>query len=301
VSTPRFGVSTHLFHGSRLDREHLVEIAAHGFTAVEVFATKTHFDYHDPKAVSQLAEWLDDTRLVLNSFHAPICASLVNGVWGESFSTAVGDEGRRRKALDEARAAVALAAVVPYKYLVVHLGVPTLGGVATTGDNSRQAARRSIEELHEVAAAAGVTLALEVIPNPLSSAEALVHLIEEELDLPDVGICLDVGHAFIMGDLVEAIETCSGHLMTTHLHDNHGKSDDHLVPFDGGIDWPAALLGMQKIGYDGAWIFEVADTGAPLDVLARTARARDLFVRELTDEQGHRHEGHEEREGHEDL
>ncbi len=294
MSTLRFGVSTHLFHGSRLDRDHLVEIAAHGFTAVEVFATKTHFDYQDPHAIAELAEWLDDTRLTLNSFHAPICASLVNGVWGESFSTAIGDETRRRKALDEARAAIALAATVPYKYLVVHLGVPIIGGMETAGDNSRQAARRSIEELHEAAVAAGVTLALEVIPNPLSSADTLVHLIEDELELPDVGICLDVGHAFIMGDVVDAIETCSGHLVTTHLHDNHGKSDDHLVPFDGGIDWSAALLGMQKIGYDGAWIFEVADTGSPLDVLARTARARDRFARELVNEQDPKHEGHED-------
>jgi sugar phosphate isomerase/epimerase len=271
-----------LFHGARLDRDHLVEIAAHDFDTVEVFATKTHFNYHDPAAAAQLAEWLDDTRLTLNSLHAPICASLVGGVWGDVFSTAVGDEARRRKAMDEARAALALAATVPYKYLVVHLGVPTLGDVPTVGDNNRQAARRSVEELHEAASAAGVRLALEVIPNPLSNAEALVHLIEEDLELADVGICLDAGHAFIMGDVVDTIETCSGHLVTTHLHDNGGKTDDHLVPFDGGIDWPSALLAMQKIGYDGAWIFEVADTGSAKDVLKRTARARDRFIQELT-------------------
>lgn len=284
MSTPRFGVSTHLFHGARLDRDHLVEIAAHDFDAVEVFATKTHFNYHDRAAAAQLAEWLDDTRLTLNSLHAPICASLVGGVWGDVFSTAVGDEARRRTALDEARAALALAATVPYKYLVVHLGVPTLGDVPTMGDNNRQAARRSVEELHEAAAAAGVRLALEVIPNPLSNAEALVQLIEEDLELPDVGICLDAGHAFIMGDVVDTIETCSGHLVTTHLHDNRGKTDDHLVPFDGGIHWASALLAMQKVGYDGAWIFEVADTGSAKDVLKRTARARDRFARELANE-----------------
>ena len=36
-----------------------------------------------------------------------------------------------------------------------------------------------------------------------------------------------------MGDLVDAIETVSGHLITTHVHDNRGKLDDHLAPFDG--------------------------------------------------------------------
>ena len=67
----------------------------------------------------------------------------------------------------------------------------------------------------------------------------------------DVGICMDVGHALMMGDVVDAIETCSGHLVTTHLHDNRGQTDDHLVPGKGVIDWAAALLALQKVGYDG--------------------------------------------------
>ena len=56
----------------------------------------------------------------------------------------------------------------------------------------------------------GVRLALEVIPNPISDADALVTVIEEELDATDIGICLDSGHAFLMGDLVDAIEEVAG-------------------------------------------------------------------------------------------
>ena len=47
-----FGISTHLYVGDRLDRDHLVEIAAHGFEAVEVFAVKSHFDYRDRRAAA---------------------------------------------------------------------------------------------------------------------------------------------------------------------------------------------------------------------------------------------------------
>jgi sugar phosphate isomerase/epimerase len=270
MSSVRFGVSTHLFHAERLGRDHLVEIAARDFDAVEVFATRTHFDYHDAQAIDRLAEWLDDTRLVLNSLHAPICASFVDGVWGEPFSTAPADDTRRRRAVAEASAALEVARRIPYRYLVVHLGVPG----TVPADNGRDAARRSVEALHQQAGAVGVQLALEVIPNPLSSAESLVRLIEDELELPDLGICFDIGHAFIMGDPVEAIETCSGHVVTTHLHDNQGRSDDHLVPFDGGIDWGGAIVALQKIGYDGVWMFEVANTGSPSSVLDRTSRAR---------------------------
>ena len=40
AAAERFGISTHLFHQSRLAREHLVQIAGHGFEAVELFATR---------------------------------------------------------------------------------------------------------------------------------------------------------------------------------------------------------------------------------------------------------------------
>ncbi len=179
----------------------------------------------------------------------------------------------RRAAISEAEAALALARHVPFKFLVVHLGVPAAADDGS--DNRRDASRRSIEELAALAAAVNVRVAMEVIPNPLSSAAALVRLIEEDLEGLDVGICLDYGHAHLMDDLGEAIETVSGHLYTTHVHDNGGRHDDHLVPFAGTIDWDAALMTTQKIGYDGIMMLEVGDTGDPLDVLRRSARARE--------------------------
>ena len=75
----RFGVSTHLFHEHRLTRDHLVHVAAHGFEALELFATRSHFDYHDEAARAQLAEWLSDTRLELHSVHAPAFEALRQG------------------------------------------------------------------------------------------------------------------------------------------------------------------------------------------------------------------------------
>ena len=83
-------------------------------------------------------------------------------------------------------------------------------------------------------------IAIEVIPNALSTARQLVRLIEDE-DLPALGICLDVGHARLQGDVVDALETVAGYLVTTHLHDNAGRRDDHLLPFDGVIDWPELI------------------------------------------------------------
>src|SRR5688572_26927581 len=265
----RFGVSTHLFHEHRLTREHLQHVAAHGFEALELFATRSHFDYRDDSARAELAQWLAATGLELHSVHAPAFEGIKDGRWIGSFSNASSDETRRKAALAEAEAALLLARHVPFRYLVVHLGMPAAEQVPPN-DNSPAAARRSVEDLVEMAAPANVQVALEVIPNPLSSATALCNLIEEDLDGVDVGVCLDYGHAHLMGDLGEAIETLSGHLWTTHVHDNGGRRDDHLVPYAGSIDWDMAMMATQKIGYDGIFMLEVGDTGDPVDVLRRS-------------------------------
>jgi len=269
-----FGISTHLFHEHRLGREHLVHVAAHGFEAVELFATRAHFDYRSDQAVAELAEWLSDTGLALHSMHAPIFERLQNGKWIGAFSNASADESRRKAAVAETEAAVKLAGRIPFQYLVVHLGVPA-AEQTHPGDNDAAAARRSIEEIAAAAARANVRVALEVMPNALSDAATLAWLVEEQLDGLDVGVCLDYGHAHLMGDLGEAIETLSGHMWTTHVHDNGGKKDDHLTPYLGTIDWDAAMMETQKIGYEGVLMFEVADTGDPVDVLRRCAKARE--------------------------
>lgn len=276
----RFGVSTHLFHEHRLSREHLVHIAAHGFESVELFATRSHVDYHDPAALGHLAEWLSETQLHLHSVHAPIVEGMHKGQWVGSFSTASGDEARRRAALTEIEAAIAVVRHIPFEYLVVHVGMPAALQLPPR-ENQPAAARRSIEDIVAMASGAGLRVALEIIPNPLSSAAALVSLIEDQLDGLDVGICLDYGHAHLMGDLGEAIETLSGHLWTTHLHDNEGTRDDHLVPFAGTIDWDLAMLETQKVGYEGVLMLEVADTGDPVDVLRRSVKARERLEQTL--------------------
>ncbi len=118
-----------------------------------------------------------------------------------------------------------------------------------------------------------------MIPNTLSAARALVRLVEDDLELPPpgVGICLDTGHAFLMGDLADAIETVGGDLVTTHVHDNRGKGDDHLVPFDGIIDWPTALMSFEKVGYDGVIMFELDNTSTARGVLEKTVDVRRRF------------------------
>jgi sugar phosphate isomerase/epimerase len=276
----RFGISTHLYHDRQLGRDDLSQVASYGFEAVELFATRTHFDYHDPAAIERLAQWLSETGLSLHGIHAPITDSLKNGQWGSTvYSTAVTDNARRQAAVREAEAALRIAARIPVQVLVLHLGTPA--AMKAAGDNARGAAVKSVEEIARIADPLGVRVAVEVIPNDLSTPASLVSLLERDVEAPNVGICLDFGHANLMGDVADAVETVGEHLITTHVHDNRGREDEHLVPYTGSIDWNAALVTMLKIGYEGTYLMELKNTSTPAAVLEEARRARQRIERTL--------------------
>jgi sugar phosphate isomerase/epimerase len=258
----KFAVSTYLYRGRRLIRDHLLEIAAHGFTAAELFASRLHVDYHNPAVVADVQQWLTGAGLELGSVHAPMT----------EMSLASADAVEREAAVAETERALYIARRISFPTFVVHLGRPRADRVQ--GGTNRDAARRSVEALAKSAQPLGVRIAVEIISNDLSRAASLTHLLDDGIDAPNVGICLDTGHARLEGDVADAIEVVSGHLAAVDIHDNRGRSDDHLVPFEGAIDWPSALTTVQKVGYDGALTFELSARGATKDTLARANQAQ---------------------------
>lgn len=266
-----FGISTRLYQRQRLAREHLLEIGAHGFDTIDLVAARPHIDCANASVVADLQQWLAEAGLTLHAIHAPVESSLASA-----------DAATRARAVAETERALFVARRIPTDVLIAHLGAPRWLSKGP-GAESRVAARRSIEELAGTAEALGVRLALEVIPNELSRAGSLVHFIENDLeDLGDqVGVCLDFGHANMDGDILDAIDTVSEHLLAVEIHDNRQRADDHLTPFEGTIDWPAAVTAVQKIGYEGPLVFEVDARGTAKDALKKARLARERLARTL--------------------
>ena len=79
--------------------------------------------------------------------------------------------------------------------------------------------RRS-KRLNLFARERGVEVLLENIPNELSSAERLVHFLDQtHLKL---NFCLDVGHANMNEGVAAAFAILKDRIRSTHLHDNNG-------------------------------------------------------------------------------
>jgi len=79
-----------------------------------------------------------------------------------------------------------------------------------------------------------------------------------EINSENIGMCMDIGHAFINGlNLSDFYKVYKDYIYLIHAHDNDGIRDLHLPPFTGRIDW-RRLLEELRASYRGVIVFEVA-------------------------------------------
>jgi sugar phosphate isomerase/epimerase len=238
------GISTYYFESYRLSIELLHEIERARIPLVEIFCVGSHFDYRNAEAVRELAEWFADHALKLHALHAPTSRDLAPGRESTApISISDPERVRRLDAVDEVKRALDVAEKIPFPYLVQHLGSGREGDTAPD-PRLRDAAFNSLEHLAIFAKQRGVTIALENTPGGLATPSYLRHFIQETR-LADLRLCFDVGHAHVEDGVERSFETMREMVVTTHLHDNHGERDEHLLPFEGTVDWTAALKALN--------------------------------------------------------
>lgn len=127
-----------------------------------------------------------------------------------------------------------------------------------TVEEHREALFRSLDELLPIAEKLNITICLENLVRPLSTADDLVSYMRK-YDSAHLGVCLDVGHANLKekgkqhpdSDVPTAwavaglpvrweknvAETLQPYVVNCHVHDNHGVGDEHRLTGEGDIDW----------------------------------------------------------------
>lgn len=77
-----------------------------------------------------------------------------------------------------------------------------------------------------------------------------------------VGFCYDTGHNFLCCPDVDILGTLGNRLMCTHIHDNDGTADQHLIPFDGKIDFESICEKLNHFDYKGNLTLEIYYKGS---------------------------------------
>jgi len=248
-------LSTHLFLHQRL-HPGLLELAGRaGAQAVEVFAARQHFDYTSRDHVEELASWFSSNSVAPFSMHAPMFPDREMGRAGAPAVNLLHPEKSRRiDAMDEIKRALEAAERIPFNNLVIHLGEKN----DTWSLRTIEYAETAIEHLGAFAHPLGVRLLIENLTSEPTTPTHLMTILEMG-HLPNVDVCLDLGHANMTVGIPDAIATAGSRIASVHTHDNHGTRDEHLWPGDGSIDWRSTVEALKGLPNQPAIVLEISD------------------------------------------
>ncbi|MFA4965475.1 MAG: TIM barrel protein [Thermoleophilia bacterium] len=187
----------------------------------------------------------------------------VHGPFGADVDPGSSDERARRRTLDVHRRHLEAAAEVEALVYVAH---PDWDGAPVRYDRAVVAAlQRTIADLEGLQREIGVRVVLENMPG-----RGMSHFVAPgELELGELGLLLDCGHAAISGTLEAFLADPRAELSHVHLHDNCGPGDlddPHRPLGQGVVDAAAALSAARAAG--ATVILEHRDEAAALASIA---------------------------------
>ena len=210
--------------------EQLEMIKKAGFEAVLISDTHTL----DKRFVCQKAM---EHGLDIDQFHARFKGT--NSIWME------GEEGE--ELLHDIMANMDIAKEFNIGKVVVHLD---------SGFNSpfvSDIGKERLDRLMVYSAETGVKIAFENIRKLAN----LAYVMER---YPEAGYCYDSGHECCYTDnRYDFLALFGKRILCTHIHDNSGyPNDDHLIPYDGVVDFDGVIERLKKTGYEGTLTSESA-------------------------------------------
>lgn len=110
-----------------------------------------------------------------------------------------------------------------------------------------------IKEINEFAKKVNVRIAFENL-----KIKGTLEYVFENIQDDNIGICYDAGHCHAHFKDEFNFEPFKNKIFAVHLHDNDSTSDQHLLPYDGTIEWEKVMPEVIKNGYNGPITLELS-------------------------------------------
>lgn len=226
----KIGINLHAIEGLS-DEEYIKKIAALGFNSIFTEA-------YDAERHVKIAEICKKYGIDYEFIHAPFYK--INNIW---FDGADGEN-----VLAYLLECVDNCALVGVNTAIVHL---------SSGENAPapyDIGRERFTKLVEYAAKKNVIIAFENQRKIYNIAWAL-----ETFDRNVAAFCWDCGHESCFTPGREYMRLFGDRLICTHIHDNSGvyNHDEHMIPFDGNINFYNIADALVKNNYKGTLMLEV--------------------------------------------
>ena len=241
-------ISTAFNYGIPL-KDQLPMIKNAGFTHISFGSKTPHSNNLSAAGQAELRRMLSDTGLEVCSIHNPIRKE--TEISSPQEETAAAGLDLLKRCID---AAVSLNA----RTVIFH-------ATASRPDDPETDRRKEIfvEQVHRMLGHVGDQPAqlgvenLSYVPANEISAHSM-----DEIDHPKYGFCYDSSHANLTPPLTAMLKRYGDRLMTTHISDNWGEKDDHLLPWEGDIAWDALCRALSEIPFRGVFLMEPTMAGS---------------------------------------
>lgn len=217
----------------------LAAIARAGFRHIQWIHHWRHDFIYTHSEIRHIESMLESLELSLYDIHAPA------GAEKNWYSTI---EYQREAGVEIVKNRVDMCAHLGGSVIVAH----TPGTNHANRDGWSQV-KKSLDELHDHCVNRGVRIAIE---NRARDRFEGIRELFSEYGPEFLGLCYDSGHGNIGGTGLGYLDEVKERLISVHLHDNDGKTDQHHPIFTGTVDWPELARIIGESPYDAFLTFE---------------------------------------------
>lgn len=226
--------------------------------------------------IDEVRALLDQLGVTMPQAHALLSADVMRG----------------NHEVDRLAADIDMCAAIGVRNVVMHPGVGSGFGTSAEHEEQLRVNVDAFRRLSDRAADRDVRLAIENLSDQFagpgrsmiaSTVQSMLELLGA-IDRANVGTTLDTSHANMQElEIPAAIRAWGSRLFATHISDNDGSADQHLIPGVARgrvIDWPAVVQALNAIGYDGVFNLEIPGARARCPALLDASTRHALVVAE---------------------
>lgn len=141
----------------------------------------------------------------------------------------------------------------------------------------------NIKEIIEYAEELKIKIAFEN-----TKVYGVLEYIFDNINSDYIGVCYDFGHDHAFFNDEFDFDRFKNKILAVHIHDNFGTFDEHLLPFDGSIDFERVIAKLKDANYRGPITLELCYKGDytikyTLDEFYKEAYKRGIELKNIID------------------
>ena len=148
---------------------------------------------------------------------------------------------------------ISKASAVGVKRFIIH---PSGEPIEDSDRISRiECAKKSLARIADFADKFGAIICVEDLPRTCLGRDSgeVLELISAHRSLR---VCFDTNH-MLSESLTDFIEHVGDKIETTHVSDYDFLNERHWLPGEGNVDWLELYSALVRVGYTGAWLYEI--------------------------------------------